>query len=456
MSEDKALMKHIESLGLGSIKEYTAWCKAQGIGAGLNKTESQRKKESALLKEKKLQEAIKANKNKFKPMSEQIEEVVKSGKTGSYADQSPIFYNLANKFGWNKMKEMSVKEKEDFLLFIAYLSKKSKLAEENRIMESLFEIFRYRHHWIRPYSDWKPQSKNVDRQFSALIRHLFTKYKLPLFLDSVWADRNYHSNEEGINWFLHVASGKNIRKADKLPIPLTKTMAHLFLEAPSNYNILQAFRYGQILGMGGDRHLVNTLVQTFLGRRFEQEPFWETVIQFFIQNPFLDRNQLGPILDYLQNQKFGLNAPQPNLSMKGRNPQLLLDAVQAWHKDLQKARGNGHKQWQPSGFSEFLKEEISGGSIGVWTVTEMTNSTELNKDSRALHHCVSSYAFSCMQGRCTIFSIKHNNERVATIEVIPQSKTIVQARQKFNAPLEARTRQIMTEWASNAGLSISC
>lgn len=456
MAEDKALINHIKSLGLGSIKEYTSWCKSQGIGTGLNKTESQRKKESALLKEKKLQEAIKANKDKFKPMSEQIEEVVKGGKTGAYADNSPIFHNLANKFGWNKMGELTLKDKEDFLLFIAFVSKKSKLANENKIMEALYQVFRYRSNWIRPFNEWKPQTKNIDRQFSSLLRHLFTKYKLPLFLDSVWHDRTYHSTEDSINWFLHIASGKNIRKAEKLPVALTKTMAHLFMEAPSSYNILQALRYGQVLGMGGDKHLVNTLTQTFLGRRFEQEDFWETVIHFFIQNPFLDRNQLGPILDYLQNQKFGLNAPQPNLSMKGRNPQLLLDSVQAWHKDLQKARGNGHKQWEPSGITDFLKEEKSGGSIGIWTVTEMTNSTELNKDSRSLHHCVSSYAFSCMQKRCTIFSIKFNNERVATIEVIPQSKSIVQARQKYNAPLEPRTRQIMTEWASNAGLKISC
>ena len=41
-----------------------------------------------------------------------------------------------------------------------------------------------------------------------------------------------------------------------------------------------------------------------LGQEFGHEDFWLTVLRFFIANPVLDRRHVGPIVDFLQYQKY--------------------------------------------------------------------------------------------------------------------------------------------------------
>ena len=45
--------------------------------------------------------------------------------------------------------------------------------------------------------------------------------------------------------------GENIRTA-KLPLKLTKAMAHLFTQAPHHYSAVQAIRWAQVHGLRGD------------------------------------------------------------------------------------------------------------------------------------------------------------------------------------------------------------
>ena len=93
--------------------------------------------------------------------------------------------------------------------------------------------------------------------------------------------------------------------------------------------------------LGGDARLTEAFVATQLGRAFEHDDFWVTVIRFFIANPLLDRCHVGPIVDYLQHQRFEASVllvapgvrerqPQPNLSMHGRAADALLRQVKRW------------------------------------------------------------------------------------------------------------------------------
>ena len=171
-------------------------------------------------------------------------------------------------------------------------------------------------------------------------------------MDEAWLNRNRRPPTWRLHqaWFVHVGSGQNIRTADKLPIPLTKRMAHEFLLAPDDYRLHEALRWGQVRGMGVDERLTRALVGSRLGTGFfgaEQEAFWGTVINFFVLHPMIDPHQVGPIIDYLHNQKFvpagvvnvngtfvNAGPPQPGLSMKGRTPEALLAQVQSWHRRL--------------------------------------------------------------------------------------------------------------------------
>ena len=98
--------------------------------------------------------------------------------------------------------------------------------------------------------------------------------------------------------FLHIGSGQNIWKAD-IPVQLAKKMVHLFLQAPDRYTIEEALRWSQILGLEGEQPLVRAVNATRLGTTFENEAFWNSVIQFFVNNPMLDPDHVCPIVDFI-------------------------------------------------------------------------------------------------------------------------------------------------------------
>lgn len=452
--KDQAFLDHLKSLGLNSLKDYQRWCKEQGFSDGIYKNENLRKKEIAKLKENKLAQAMEKNKDRLKPLDLKISKALKSKTPKDIIDSDPQLKSL-----FSEIPTMEQKSLDSFLEFISLVSKKSKITKELTLLKALWKVFQNKDSWIQDLNSWQVQSKNIHKQFSHLLRYLFSKYKLPEFLDSSWfSDKN---DKKPIEWFLWIAQGNNIRKANKLPFELTKMMAHEFLNSPSNYNIYQGLRYGQILGMGGDARLAQMINETFLGRDFNlsssQQDFWTSVINFFIQNPMLDRFQVGPIIDFLQFQKFSINAPQPGLSMKGRNPQILLEQVEAWHKQLQRSRGKNYKQWESSGVPEFFKEEKSSDEISkIWEIIELKNSKDLDQEGKSMRHCVGSYAHSCINKRCAIFSVRHQGEKMGTVEVYLSSKSIVQARGKANILLGGKTKQIIYEWAGRAGLGISC
>lgn len=454
-SKDKELGLHLERLGINSIKEYQKWCQSNGFSTGLYKSESLRQKETQKIKEVKLQDAIKKNKERLKPLDSKLKESAnKKDFIKDLIKNDNVFKSMQNDFSGSES------EIPDFLDFISKISKKSKLTKDNLIVRALWKIFKQRENWIRLIENWEPNTKNIHKQFSQLVRHLFTNYKIPEFFDSIWFDNN-SAYKDRTDWFLWIAKGNNIRKATNLPFELTKKMAHEFLSAPSNYDIYQALRYGQIMGLGGDLRLCQTVNETFLGRNLgrpnkEHSDFWTTVIMFFINNPMLDRNQFGPIIDYINHIKFGQNPQQPGFTIKGRNPQILLEQVEAWHKQLQKSRGKRFKEWKSCNFESFIKEEKSGDSLKKWEIIELLNSKELDQEGRSLRHCVGSYADSCVMRRCAIFSLRLDNERIGTIEVIPDSKRVVQVRGRFNALLGGKNWQIITEWAGNEGLNLSC
>jgi len=142
-------------------------------------------------------------------------------------------------------------------------------------------------------------------------------------------------------------------------------MAHCFLEAPDDYTIEQALRWGQVRALGGDRRLMEVLRGTRLVTSFEHEDFWITVIRFFVANPLLDRAQIGPIVDYLHHQRFepqnvfvarGVRErrppPQPQLCMKGRTAATLLRQVEGWHRGLGRMVRASSLEWAASGIRE--------------------------------------------------------------------------------------------------------
>jgi hypothetical protein len=326
--------------------------------------------------------------------------------------------------------------------------------------------------WLRPLDAWEPPPGEAGAQFGSLARHLFARYELPRFLDSAWRAGLTAVGVTQQTWFKLIGAGRSIRTAAGLPLPLTRWMAHHFHQAPPDLDIPAAFRYGQVLGLGGDERLARSLLATRLGTDFHANDFWETVIRWLIEHPEVGPVQHGPIIDYLHHQKFvpslpsdlrrgqpRLLVPRPHLCMKGRTPESLLRAVAHWHRQL----GAGQltfASWKPSGLPPFTAAETTATGRKVYAITELITSEELAEEGAALGHCVATYRALCETGQSSIWSLSVADasgriDRLLTLEVRNWRRELVQARGQSNRVAQPDELRILRLWAQAGGLSLS-
>jgi hypothetical protein len=342
------------------------------------------------------------------------------------------------------------------------------------IVKGLLAVAFHHADWLRFVEDWIPTDNSPVTQFGSLALHLFSRYPVPAFMTSVWFRDRYAESVRQQGWYKHIALGRNIRTAD-LPIPFTKMMAHHFVQAPHHFTVEAALRWGQICGLGGSEGLARAVAATRLGRSFEHEEFWKTVLQFFVNEPTLDLVHIGPIVDYLNNQRFvpqellieegeldRRGPPQPSLTMKGRTKRSLLRQVEEWHKRLRHRPKAVPVYWKRSDIGEFLYTERDGRvhePPRKWTIRELLSSGELYQEGLAMQHCVAVYVPACARRASSIWSMRFENEarryRVMTIEVDMKRRMVCQARHRRNASPSSKARNILNRWARQEGLTIS-
>jgi hypothetical protein len=197
------------------------------------------------------------------------------------------------------------------------------------------------------------------------------------------------------------------------------------------------------------------------------------VLQFCIANPMLDLAHVGPIIDYIEQQRFvsqdvfvapGVverrGPPQPNFTIKGRTPASLLRQVEAWHRTLAKSE-QPKAEWPRSGIEsfEFVEGAERGGNLKIWTITELLSTKALVAEGRKMKHCVATYSHSCASGACSIWTLEvetfEGRAKILTVEVQNAPKLICQARGKCNLLLAEKHRGILRRWAKQAGLSLA-
>ena len=341
------------------------------------------------------------------------------------------------------------------------------------VVGGLAALATHQRDWLRPVETWEPSGASPIPAFSSLARHLLADYPIPTFFASAWFDGLTDEARRRQGWYKHVGAGGNIRRAD-LPLPYSKKMAHHFLQAPDHLPVDAALRWGQVRGLGGSKGLADAVASTQLARSFEAEDFWLTVVQFFVNHPEFDLTQVGPVVDYLQNQRFEseggpveegeladlpLSPPQPNLSMKGRTARSLLRQVREWHERLKRPKKVAPLSWEHSEIGDFaLVERDNLEPRRSWTIRELVSSDELHREGEAMRHCVGSYVGACARGKTSIWSMRFENSerrfRVMTIEVDLDTRTIRQVRRRFNISANKKALDVMRLWAERERLKI--
>ena len=477
----RVLRSHLEALGLRSDEEYKDWCGQHGFSRTIHKSWKQLERERLVVTRQIATVRLKRAKQGRRRTRETIHEIF-AGRVKAVDVSQQHLLAICRAYEATKKDRRAKLAALELLLHAEpltdFLDTRQAIPAYgyetgNTYVEALVALATHRNSWIRPVDKWRPRTHNTRRQFASLARHLLAEFPVPTFMDSVWFKGTSKAAREQQIWFRHVGIGQNIRTA-QLPIPYTKRMAHHFLKAPNDYGVEAALRWGQILAFGGDSRIANAVVATRIGHTFEHDEFWTTVVRFFVDNPMLDTAHYGPIIDYLHHQKFVAQEefvrpgvmerrppPQPNLSMKDRNPMTLVLQVERWHRRLAFEFNESNVDWPSTGISEFefVEGRKESNNMKRWTIREILSGRALISEGRKMQHCVASYAGSCLRRQSSIWAMEvdgfEGRKKVLTVEVNPRSKTICQARGKQNAMPDENAKTILRRWAAQAGLQLA-
>tara|TARA_R110000868_G_scaffold250693_3_gene507368 strand:- start:104811 stop:106082 length:1272 start_codon:yes stop_codon:yes gene_type:complete len=346
--------------------------------------------------------------------------------------------------------------------------------DHEQIVKACYRIAMYRRNWIKHPETWQVATQNPFLQMQSLVKHLFDRYPVPDYLAKAWwsTESDYLW---GITLYRFLAQGKSIRQFHYLKnLHFTKRMAGFFMHAPVDLAPQAALRWSQILGMGGNERLARVLIQrSRLDELVTDEPFWETVIRFLIQNQPISTDEIVQIVEFIFQQRFdpaekiwrkgaGPYPVQPDFSLKGRSLMSLRRHMVHWRSDLIEKGMMPPPEvdpldfpWRRSAIGEF-RCELEGQ---IWSIEEVLTPRQLQIESKIMNHCVETYLSECVRRKTTIWSMKvkagQRRRRQLTIEVLPQKKVIFEARGKNNCEPNPTVRQVLNRWALQECLTFS-
>ncbi len=311
--------------------------------------------------------------------------------------------------------------------------------------------------WIRPLSSWvapKLGENCNNKIIFSLVEHLLVRYPIPNFLYRIWLCSNELPTVKWVQWFVLIGQGDSLYKAAKIfNWPISKRFAMYLDKVPDLLNPVEGCMWAEIMRLGGSqteferlrrygfytidptdsRHHVdsNTERESKNGTPFIK--FWRKTIHWLIRyREELSDDMSSVILGWAAHVNMGLRV---GLSLNEQRYGLFFwkdrkpgKAYQAGleHQRLCALPYKKYK-WKSHGWDWVYQDERSS----LWSIRELTSGEDLYKEASAMCHCVSSYALRCVKNHSSIFSIKENGHHRLTVEIEPNTRSIVQIRGAF-------------------------
>ena len=329
---------------------------------------------------------------------------------------------------------------------------------------------------VRDPQSWHPQMKTRDaaRLRLAAARHLFARYPVADMLEHIWIDdAGLGADEVRLRrqWYVAAARGDSLYKAGASTW-LTRKEVHAFLNSTAGLCFVEAFWEAIARSYTDDPALALRIARSKIGRTPREEiGFWRGVARFFCGNP-ASLETIDDLCDYLAECRRG----DPAYGLEGRTLPSLIRGMHEWHHDIaaierieamrRRAQGRAASastanavwagspladwEWVPSSKDAKAKSER-------FVVRQLKQAEDLVMESRAMRHCVSTYAGKCIAGRASIWSLrrctKERIDRLLTIEVDSQAQA-VQVRGFGNRLANADERNVVERWAKARGITL--
>lgn len=328
----------------------------------------------------------------------------------------------------------------------------------------------------RDPQSWHPQMKTRDaaRLRLAAARHLFALYPVPAMLEHIWIDDTGLGVDEvrlRRQWYVTVARGGSLHKAGARTW-LTRKEVHAFLHPSAGLGFAEAFWEAVARSYTDDPTVALRIARSKIGRTPREEiAFWRGVTRFFCANPAAAET-IDDLCDYLAECR----RRDPDYSLEGRTLPALTRRMHEWHHDIaaierieamrRRAHGRGAYSWaadaawsgSPLADWEWVPSSKDAKAKGErFVIRQLKQAEDLVMESRAMRHCVSTYAGKCIAGKASIWSLrrctKERIDRLLTVEVDPQHRA-VQVRGLGNRLAKAEERNVIERWAKARGVTL--
>lgn len=336
--------------------------------------------------------------------------------------------------------------------------------------------------FVRDPESWRPQIKTRDagRLRLAAARHLFARYPVADHLEQVWLDARGLDAAEVLlrkRWYIAAASGGSVYR-EGASAWLSRKEVHAFLNPPGRLGFDEAIWFAIARSYAPDVGVALRIARSRIARSPRAElGRWRDVVRFFCTNP-ATVEEIDDLCDYLGD----CFRRTEDYSMKGRTLASLRRQMHVWHEDLQAiarieaarrraeaARATALGLPPPSVAS--TGGTWKGAAIADWSwnpssktrrstreefvVVQLKTAADLVAETRAMSHCVASYAAKCIAGHASIWSLRWRAEgqvrRLLTIE-LDAIGTAVQVRGFANRSANEEERKILERWAKARGI----
>ena len=303
-------LRHLHSLGFATVDAYLEWCRTHGFAAKTSKSPGKVSREFAQINGRALRSLLALEHpveidwldglrllldgapTRRQADRQQPCELVIGGQVRLQAGEPVVFETqqtwccLPESWSRGFSRKPGPPERRALRDLVDVVEVRARPLLEGRATagrESLayatgfFHLAARHREWLRRPADWRAPEHDLRGQFSSLANHLLAEYPVPDFMAMAWL-RDDDAGPARRDLFLHVGRGNNPRTG-KTPVPLTRRMAHHFVQAPAHYSIEGAMRWGQIAALGGTPQLADACAATRLGEHFGNDAFWVSVIR---------------------------------------------------------------------------------------------------------------------------------------------------------------------------------
>lgn len=333
--------------------------------------------------------------------------------------------------------------------------------------------------WLRPLRAWSPPETATDLEAVtvSLVDHLFARYPLPATLHHAWSGSSLPTLKWAC-WTVLLGHGASLHRA--APVfgwQITTRFTHHLLAAPSHLATADAVMWAEVARLGGTpaeyqrlaanpayridptsgtaapaRALADDDDAHWDEERTNTTPaFWRATVSWLAHHRAdLDDGDCQQVLDWAMHVHTEDLAQARDeaacFSWHGRIPAAALADATRYQDFLQGRQRAGRLDsaplaWKGRGWDW----EHANGDV-TWSIRELVTDKELLDEGWTMRHCVSSYSYACSRGETTIFTLRRNGARCATVQVDPNKHEIVQARGVRNRNCAREELEVLAKW----------